>query len=314
MMSVMSTRERIHPDTSLGRVELVVGDLDSMASFYEQAIGLAPISRSGSEVRLGSAEGGTLIELAGDPDAPPPPAPLDRSLPHGVPRALARRARALRATRDRRGLVVHRRVGSPRQRGALPRRSRGQRHRDLPRPAPRRVALRRRTARDGDAAARPRRRDGRARRATTSAPAPTGRASATCTCRSRRSRRRGVLRRRPRTRRHDVPLPRCPLHVGRRLPPPRRHQHLGERERPRTPARARAGCGATPSSSPMPPSATAVASQLRATGYELADVDGGVEAVDPSGNHALADDRRGRRADGRRAARARRASSSSAAA
>jgi catechol 2,3-dioxygenase len=70
MMSVMSTRERIHPDTSLGRVELVVGDLDSMASFYEQAIGLAPISRSGSEIRLGSAEGGTLIELAGRPDAP----------------------------------------------------------------------------------------------------------------------------------------------------------------------------------------------------------------------------------------------------
>jgi catechol 2,3-dioxygenase len=73
MMSVMSTRERIHPDTSLGQVELVVGDLDGMASFYEQAIGLAPISRSGNDVRLGSAEGGTLIELAGRPDAPPRP-------------------------------------------------------------------------------------------------------------------------------------------------------------------------------------------------------------------------------------------------
>jgi catechol-2,3-dioxygenase len=41
----MSTTERIHPDTSLGPVELVVGDLDAMASFYERAIGLVPASR-----------------------------------------------------------------------------------------------------------------------------------------------------------------------------------------------------------------------------------------------------------------------------
>lgn len=66
----MATRERIHPDTALGPVELVVGDLDAMASFYEHAIGLSPISRTASEVRLGSADGGTLIELAGSPDAP----------------------------------------------------------------------------------------------------------------------------------------------------------------------------------------------------------------------------------------------------
>jgi catechol 2,3-dioxygenase len=66
----MATSERIHPATSLGPVELVVGDLDGMASFYEQAIGLAPISRSATTASLGSAEGGTLIELSGDPDAP----------------------------------------------------------------------------------------------------------------------------------------------------------------------------------------------------------------------------------------------------
>jgi catechol 2,3-dioxygenase len=69
----MSSRERIHPDTSLGPVELVVGDLEGMASFYGQAIGLAPVSRSESDVSLGSAEGGTLIELAGRPDAPTRP-------------------------------------------------------------------------------------------------------------------------------------------------------------------------------------------------------------------------------------------------
>jgi catechol 2,3-dioxygenase len=66
----MSTTERIHPDTSLGPVELVVGDLDAMASFYERAIGLTPTSRSATSVRLGSAERGTLIELVGAPDAP----------------------------------------------------------------------------------------------------------------------------------------------------------------------------------------------------------------------------------------------------
>ncbi len=66
----MATSERIHPATSLGPVELVVGDLDGMATFYEQAIGLAPIDRSATDTTLGSAEGGTLIELAGRPDAP----------------------------------------------------------------------------------------------------------------------------------------------------------------------------------------------------------------------------------------------------
>jgi catechol 2,3-dioxygenase len=69
----MAATERIHPDTSLGPVELVVGDLDTMSSFYERAIGLAPISRSESDARLGSSGAGTLVELAGRPDAPPRP-------------------------------------------------------------------------------------------------------------------------------------------------------------------------------------------------------------------------------------------------
>src|ERR1700712_1649618 len=70
MMSPMATTERIHPATSLGTVELVVGDLDAMASFYEHAIGLEPVERTARGATLGSAEGGTLIELTGDPDAP----------------------------------------------------------------------------------------------------------------------------------------------------------------------------------------------------------------------------------------------------
>lgn len=70
MMPLMATSERIDPATSLGTVELIVGDLDGMATFYEQAIGLTPISRTSSEARLGSADGGVLIELAGRPDAP----------------------------------------------------------------------------------------------------------------------------------------------------------------------------------------------------------------------------------------------------
>jgi catechol 2,3-dioxygenase len=69
----MAATERIHPDTSLGAVELIVGDLDAMTSFYEQAIGLSPMTRSGSDATLGSARGGALIELAGRPDAPPRP-------------------------------------------------------------------------------------------------------------------------------------------------------------------------------------------------------------------------------------------------
>jgi catechol 2,3-dioxygenase len=40
-----------------------------MSAFYEQAIGLTPIAREGSVARLG-ADGSTLVELVGDPDAP----------------------------------------------------------------------------------------------------------------------------------------------------------------------------------------------------------------------------------------------------
>jgi catechol 2,3-dioxygenase len=69
----MATATRIDPQTSLGPVELVVGDLDRMSAFYERAIGLEPLGREGSIARLGSAEHGPVVELHGDPDAPPRP-------------------------------------------------------------------------------------------------------------------------------------------------------------------------------------------------------------------------------------------------
>jgi catechol 2,3-dioxygenase len=66
----MATTERISPATSLGPVELVVGDLERMTAFYEQAIGLVPVSGGVSERRLGDGSGATLVGLHGDPDAP----------------------------------------------------------------------------------------------------------------------------------------------------------------------------------------------------------------------------------------------------
>jgi catechol 2,3-dioxygenase len=66
----MAISERISPATSLGAVELVVGDLDRMTGFYEQAIGLSAVERSGSESRLGVGGDAPLVVLAGNPDAP----------------------------------------------------------------------------------------------------------------------------------------------------------------------------------------------------------------------------------------------------
>jgi catechol 2,3-dioxygenase len=70
MMSGMATPERIDAAMALGPVELVVGDLDGMATFYERAIGLVPLARSASQATLGQEPGTPLIELIGRPDAP----------------------------------------------------------------------------------------------------------------------------------------------------------------------------------------------------------------------------------------------------
>ena len=158
------------PATSMGPVRLRVGDLDRMAAFYERAIGLRGLGRGPSEALLGTGDGRVLVELEGDPVGPGPPARSHGPLPPGDPRPGPGRPGRRAAPGGRRGLVVHGRVGPPRERGALPRRPRGQRHRDLPRPPARGVAARRRRgARDGDLpprpAGRPRRRlGGHARR------------------------------------------------------------------------------------------------------------------------------------------------------
>jgi catechol 2,3-dioxygenase len=63
---------RIDPATSIGAVGLTVGDLAQVQRFYEQAIGLETLERSNRTVRLGAGDD-TLVELVGDPDAPPRP-------------------------------------------------------------------------------------------------------------------------------------------------------------------------------------------------------------------------------------------------
>jgi catechol 2,3-dioxygenase len=63
----------IHPDTRIGSVHLTVADLDMQQSFYESAIGLRTLGREGDTVRLGPEGGPAIIELTGDPDAPPRP-------------------------------------------------------------------------------------------------------------------------------------------------------------------------------------------------------------------------------------------------
>jgi catechol 2,3-dioxygenase len=59
-------------DTAIGVVHLVVRDLERSLGFYRQAIGLEEIERIGGVVRLGSG-GRALLELRGEPEAPPRP-------------------------------------------------------------------------------------------------------------------------------------------------------------------------------------------------------------------------------------------------
>ncbi len=56
----------------MGRVSLVVSDLDALTTFYARALGLEVQERAGDLVRLG-AGGRVLVELRGDPGAPPRP-------------------------------------------------------------------------------------------------------------------------------------------------------------------------------------------------------------------------------------------------
>lgn len=70
----MSTTSTLPSTTALGAIELTVADLDALQAYYEHAIGLHPLDASDGRVRLGaSASGPALVELVGDPDAPPRP-------------------------------------------------------------------------------------------------------------------------------------------------------------------------------------------------------------------------------------------------
>src|SRR3954449_4250351 len=62
----------IAADTRMGAVRLTVGDLDGVRDFYRDAIGLSELDRADGVVRLGT-NGEPLVELTGNPDAPPRP-------------------------------------------------------------------------------------------------------------------------------------------------------------------------------------------------------------------------------------------------
>ena len=55
----------------IGAVRLRVADLEGVRAYYETAIGLRTLGRNGDVVRLGADA--PLLELVGDPDAPPAP-------------------------------------------------------------------------------------------------------------------------------------------------------------------------------------------------------------------------------------------------
>lgn len=65
----------IDPATSMGPVRLTVADLDGARDFYRDAIGLTELGAADGIVRLGTngGPGRPIVELVGDPDAPPRP-------------------------------------------------------------------------------------------------------------------------------------------------------------------------------------------------------------------------------------------------
>ena len=71
----MSENGSIDPGTSMGSVRLTVADPEGMRDFYRDAIGLSELQPEDGIVRLGTDgdSGAAIVELAGDPDAPPRP-------------------------------------------------------------------------------------------------------------------------------------------------------------------------------------------------------------------------------------------------
>lgn len=69
----MSENGSIDPRATMGAVRLAVADLDRMRDFYRDAIGLTVLEPAAGTVRLGTDGRATLVELVGEPDAPPRP-------------------------------------------------------------------------------------------------------------------------------------------------------------------------------------------------------------------------------------------------
>lgn len=69
----MSENGSIDPRATMGAVRLAVADLDRMRDFYRDAIGLTELEPAAGTVRLGTDGRANLVELVGEPDAPPRP-------------------------------------------------------------------------------------------------------------------------------------------------------------------------------------------------------------------------------------------------
>ena len=63
----------IHPKTDVGTVRLTVADLERSRDFYQRALGLRATQGDRAGLTLGTDDGTPLIELTGDPAAPPRP-------------------------------------------------------------------------------------------------------------------------------------------------------------------------------------------------------------------------------------------------
>jgi catechol 2,3-dioxygenase len=92
----MNETATIDRSTEMGPVALTAAGAPKMADFYERAVGLERLAEDGSELVLG-AGGEAVIELVGDPEAPPRP-PATTGLFHLAIRVPGRAelARALR--------------------------------------------------------------------------------------------------------------------------------------------------------------------------------------------------------------------------
>ena len=70
----------------MGPVRLTVADHDRARDFYRDAIGLSELDPSNGAVRMGTGDASDtpVVELVGDPDAPPRPRGTSGLFHHGL--------------------------------------------------------------------------------------------------------------------------------------------------------------------------------------------------------------------------------------